>query len=70
MLNCTCMYSPIYTIHSTFIVIRIVSIESLQLLYHANRCNRVLQVLPTTSLVYIVFPCSESGICLPYCYSN
>ena len=32
------------------------SIKSLQLLYHANPCNHVLQVLPTTSLVYIVFP--------------
>ena len=38
------------------------SIKSLQLLYHANLCNHVLQVLPTTSLVYIVFPYSGPGI--------
>ena len=37
-------------------------INSLQLLYHANPCNHVLQVLQTTSLVYIVFPYSGPGI--------
>ena len=34
----------------------------IQLFYHANSCNHVLQVLPTTSLVYIVFPYSGPGI--------
>ena len=38
------------------------SIKSLQLLYHANPCNHVLQVLQTTSLVYVVFPYSGPGI--------
>ena len=38
------------------------SINSLQLLYHANPCNRVLQVLQTTSLVDIVFPYSGPGV--------
>ena len=37
------------------------SIKSLQLLYHANPCNHVLQVLPTTSLVYIVLPLAILG---------
>ena len=47
------------------------SINSLQLLYHANPCNHVLQVLQTTSLVYIVFPYSGPGILTDYyglCY--
>ena len=32
------------------------SIKSLRFLYYTNPCNHVLQVLPTTSLAYIVFP--------------
>ena len=44
------------------------SIKSLQLLYHANPCNHVLQVLPTTSLVYIVFPYSEPGVHISHYY--
>ena len=44
--------SSVYTIQSGFIVIRIVfSIKSPQLLYDANPCNHVLQVVPTISLV-------------------